>query len=212
MSPMPASRPSIPTTVVPQELAAKHPQAAQATVASLPALKRPRRASYLIVAAVLLLAAAGFGGWRYTQWRAQPENNAAVRRGLERWQARDLAGAETEFTAAVTAIPNRALPRIYLARVRRERGNLPGALQEAVRAAQLEPNNALALREAGSVFLTAGDNDRARRLFVRALRANPGDQASMGWLACSLQRLGELEQARRWAGRAGAGPWAACIR
>ena len=212
MSPMPASRPSIPTTVVPQTLAEKHPQAAQATVASLPVLKKKRSALPYIVAAVVLLAAAAVGGWRYMQWRAQPENNASVRRGLERWRARDLAGAETEFTAAVAAIPNRALPHIYLARVRRERGNLPGAMTEAVRAAQLEPNNALALREAGSVFLSAGDNDRARRLFVRALRANPGDQASMGWLACSLQRLGELEQARRWAGRAGAGPWAACIR
>jgi serine/threonine protein kinase/predicted negative regulator of RcsB-dependent stress response len=211
MSPMPASRPSIPTTVVPQTLAERHPQAAQATLASLPSLKKKRNTLPYVVAAVLLLAAAGVGGWRYMQWRAQPENNASIRRGLERWQARDLGAAETEFTAAVGAMPNRALPHIYLARVRRERGNLPGAMQEAVRAAQLEPNNALALREAGSVFLTAGDNDRARRLFVRAVRANPNDKSAMGWLACSLQRLGDAPQAQRWAGRAGTGPWSACI-
>ncbi|MEX2154546.1 MAG: tetratricopeptide repeat protein, partial [Gemmatimonadaceae bacterium] len=83
---------------------------------------------------------------------------------------------------------------------------------EAAQAARLEPNNALALREVGSVLLARGDFAGARRFFVRALRANPQDQAAMGWLACSLQRLGETEQAARWSARAGDGGWSSCLR
>jgi serine/threonine protein kinase len=211
MSPMPASRPSIPTTVVPQTLAEKHPQAAQATVASIPTVRKRSRLPYM-VAALVLLAGAGIGGWRYMQWRAQPENNASLRRGVELWQARNAAGAETEFAAAAVALPNSALPHIYLSRVKRERGDLPGALREAARGAQLEPNNPLALREMGSAFLAGGDNERARRLFVRAVRANPNDRTAMGWLACSLQRLGDAPQAQRWVTRAGPGPWTTCVR
>ena len=211
MSPMPASRPSIPTAVVPQALAEKHPQAAQATVASLPTLTKRSRLPY-IVAAIVLLAAAGVGAQRYLAWRAQPENNASIRQGLELWQARNLAGAETEFTAAAAAMPTRALPHIYLARVKRERGDLAGGLREAARAAQLEPNNALALREAGAAFLARGNPELARRMFVRAVRANPSDRTAMGWLACSFQRLGDPSQAQRWSTRAGPGPWSACLR
>jgi serine/threonine protein kinase len=212
MSPMPHSRPSIPTTVVPQTLAEKHPQAAQATLNALPTLPRKRSRAPLVIAAVLLLAAAGVGGWRYMQWRAQPENNASLQRGIALWQARNHAGAETELAAAGAQLPKSALPHIYLSRVKRERGDLPGALREAARGAQLEPDNPLALREMGSAFLAGGDNERARRLFVRAVRANPNDKTAMGWLACALQRLGDAPQAQRWATRAGPGSWSACVR
>ena len=212
MSPMPASRPSIPTTVVPQTLAEKHPQAAQATVASLPALKKKRSRLPYIVAAVALLAAAGVGGWRYLQWRALPENNAALKRGVALWQQKNPAAAETELAAAAAQLPNSALPHLYLARLKRERGDLAGALQSAARAAQLEPNNALALREAGSAFLARGNPELARRMFVRAVRANPNDKTAMGWLGCSFARLGDTQQAQRWVTRAGPGPWAACVR
>jgi cytochrome c-type biogenesis protein CcmH/NrfG len=183
------------------------------TVASVPAV-RPKKRSRLpyIVVTVLVLAGAAVGAQRYLVWRAQPENNASMRRGMALWQQRNAAAAETEFASAANQLPRSALPHIYLARLKRERGDLAGATQEATRAAQLEPDNALALREAATVFMARGDNERARRLFVRALRVNPGDRTSMGWLACSLQRLGEVEQAARWAGRAGAGPWSACLR
>jgi Flp pilus assembly protein TadD len=94
----------------------------------------------------------------------------------------------------------------------RERGDLDAAFDEATRAVQLEPRNSLASREVGSVLLARGDFEGARRFFVRALRANPRDQAAMGWLACSLHRLGEEDQAARWSARAGAGSWSSCLR
>ena len=175
LSPMPASRPSIPTTVVPQTLAEKHPQAAQATVASLPAMPRKKRSALpWIVALVVILAGGAIGARQY--WTRS------------------------------------ASPHIYAAQKLRQRGDLAGAQQQAVRAVQLEPNNPLALREAAIVFLARGDNERAQRLFVRSLRLNPRDQTAMGWLACASQRLGDTDAARRWAARAGGGPWAACIR
>ena len=213
LSPMPASRPSVPTTVVPQALVEKHPQAAQATVSALPTMPAKKRGAIpWIVAAVIVLAAGAIGGQRYLAWRAVPENNPSLRRGIDLWQQRNAAGAETELAKAATEMPRSALPHIYLARIKRERGDLAGAQIEAARAAQLEPDNALALREAATVFMARGDNERARRLFVRALRVNPGDRTSMGWLACSLRRAGDAEQSSRWAQRAGDGPWSACLR
>lgn len=87
---------------------------------------------------------------------------------------------------------------------------MPRARAEAARAAQLEPNNAVALREMGSVLLASGNYDVARRFFARALRAAPEDRVAMGWLGCTLHRLGQAEQATRWLQRAGQGPWTAC--
>ena len=212
MSPMPASRPSVPTAVIPQTLAEQHPQAAQATVASLPVLKKRRSILPFIATAVVVLAGAGFGAMKYMQWRGQPENNAALKRGVALWQAKNLPSAEIELSAAAVQLPTSALPHIYLSRVKRERGDLTGALQEAARAAQLEPNNGLALREAGSAFLARGNPELARRMFVRAVRANPNDKAAMGWLGCSFARLGDAQQAQRWITRAGPGAWTACLR
>lgn len=146
------------------------------------------------------------------QWRAQPENHPSIRRGVSLWQQKNGAAAETEFAAAAAAMPNRALPHIYLSRVRRERGDLTGALQEAARAAQLEPNNALALREAGSAALARGNPELARRMYVRAVRLNPNDKTAMGWLGCSFAQLGNAAQAQTWTRRAGPGPWTACLR
>ena len=86
------------------------------------------------------------------------------------------------------------------------------AFDEAARGAELEPRNAVALREVGAVLLARSDFEGARRFFVRAIRANPRDQAAMGWLACSLHRLGNEEQAVRWSARAGPGDWTSCLR
>ena len=63
-----------------------------------------------------------------------------------------------------------------------------------------------------SAFLARGNPELARRMFVRAVRANPSDKTAMGWLACSFQRLGDPAQAQRWSARAGSGPWSACLR
>jgi serine/threonine protein kinase len=178
--------------------------------------RKPKRTLLWIGAAVIVLAVGGYFGVTQVMSNrassASPERNAALQRGVALWQRGMGEVAQAEFTTAASQMPKSALPHIYLSRLARERGDLNTALNEAGRAAQLEPSNALALREVGLVLLARGDFEGARRFFVRAVRANPRDQAAMGWLACALHRLGQADQVARWSSRAGAGAWSACLR
>ncbi|HEU4996390.1 MAG TPA: protein kinase [Gemmatimonadaceae bacterium] len=218
MSPVPATRPSARTAVVPGASAPvseeRAPRVSQPPVASAvaPARKGSRKLIW-ISAVVVLLAVGAFIGARSetaADWTA--DRNPAMRRGVRLWQEGKPELAAAEFNAATRQLPRRAMPHVYLSRIARERGDLSAAFREAARAAQLEPNNALALREVGSVFLARNDYDAARRFFVRALRVNPSDKVAMGWLACSFHRMGDPDQSSRWAARAGEGPWSACLR
>jgi protein kinase-like protein len=215
VSPVPhtTTRPSAPTTLVP-DTGARRAAAARKSVSQAKVAPRAmRNAILLAVAALLVLAVPGYFGFRKVMAdRASPESNAALQRGVQLWRRGMGEVAAAEFTTAARELPNSALPHIYLSRLARERGDLAVALDEAGRGARLEPNNALALREVGAVLLARNDYEGARRFLVRAIRANPQDQTAMGWLACSLNRLGDREQALRWSARAGAGAWSACVR
>jgi serine/threonine protein kinase len=228
MSPIPATRPSAPTSLIPESERTPLPSSSAPTPRVTPAIPAPtpraatvaefeprKRKSALpwVVAATVLIVLAVPGyifGKRFMDERARPENNASMKRGIQLWQQRRPADAASEFTIAAAELPKSALPHIYLSRLARERGDLPRATQEAVTAARLEPNNALALREMGAVFLARGDNVRARNFFLRSLRVNPSDRQAMGWLSCALMRAGDVQQAQRWSSRAGSGPWNAC--
>jgi eukaryotic-like serine/threonine-protein kinase len=223
MSPLPATRPSAPTTLVPNTssrehpptLTRGHPAESREPIAPRAESREPRAASRLpwIIAAVLILAVPGyFGARKVMANRATPRQNAALQRGVQLWQQGKAANAVSELTTASLEMPMSALPHIYLSRLARERGDLNAAFDEAARAAQLEPRNALAMRELGAVLLARGDLEGARRFFVRALRVNPRDQAAMGWLACSFHRIGDEDQAARWSARAGPGGWTSCLR
>jgi serine/threonine-protein kinase len=225
MSPVPATRPSAPTTVVPGASAkpltpapAAAPTAAPAQpptggAAAAAAPRKRRSVLPWVIAAVVVLAVPGYFGVRTVMVdRTSPERNAALRRGVLLWQQGNAANAVPQFTTAARELPRSALPHIYLSRLARERGDLNAAFDEAARAAELEPRNALALREVGAVLLARSDFEGARRFFVRAIQANPRDQVAMGWLACSLHRIGDDDQAARWSARAGAGGWSSCLR
>jgi Flp pilus assembly protein TadD len=84
------------------------------------------------------------------------------------------------------------------------------ANEELQKALQLEPDNAIALREMGSYLLAGGNPELARRFYIRAVQADTADRAAMGWLGCSLMRLNRVDEAQRWMARAGAGDWNAC--
>jgi hypothetical protein len=220
MSPVPSAVAAtvatpVPPTPVPSVPRASAPPTVPTPIPAKPAKPAKRRIMWpwVVAAAVVLLAVPGyFGATRFLADRARPENNAALKRGVQMWQQGKGEIAELDFQKAAREMPASALPHIYLARLGRERGDLRVAAAEAANAARLEPNNALALREVGSVLLARGDYVGARRFFIRALRVNPGDKTAMGWLACSLHRAGDVEQAARWSGRAGVGPWSACFR
>jgi Flp pilus assembly protein TadD len=102
------------------------------------------------------------------------------------------------------------MPHVYLSRMAREAGNLATAQEEAVKAVQLGPNNATALRELASASFAQQNYDAARRFYIRALQVDGTDRLAQGYLGCSLVRLGRLDEGVRWIQRAGSGPWTAC--
>ncbi|HYC52792.1 MAG TPA: tetratricopeptide repeat protein, partial [Gemmatimonadaceae bacterium] len=151
-----------------------------------------------------------FAVTRYLPGSRGATQNASLDRGIQLWQQGSPAAAESEFMRAAREMPRSAMPHVYLSRIARERGNLTGARDAGAQAVRLEPNNAVALREMGMVLLAMQNYDASRRFFVRALRANASDRVAMGWLSCSLQKMGQADQAERWRQRAGTGPWMSC--
>jgi hypothetical protein len=52
--------------------------------------------------------------------------------------------------------------------------------------------------------------DAARRFYARAVEADPADKLSVGFLGCSLIRLGRIDEGNRFLQRAGPGAWSSC--
>jgi tetratricopeptide (TPR) repeat protein len=160
-----------------------------------------------IALGLLVLALAGGGFWWWSQ-RAERD----MRAGIAAYRAGRTDEARTHFTAVARNDPDDADPHIFLARMARDEGNLPGALSELQTAVRLEPGNGLALREMGAYLYTVGRYDLARNFFVRALQANPTDREAQGFLGCSLFKLGRPAEAQRFLQRAGQGAWSGCVR
>lgn len=118
--------------------------------------------------------------------------------------------AVSAFTRASREDPKAPLPHIYLARMAREVGNFTLASQELQTALQNDPNNALALREMGADMLAQGNNELARRFYVRAVQADPTDKTAQGYLGCALMRLNRTAEGTTFINRAGPGPWSNC--
>jgi hypothetical protein len=74
----------------------------------------------------------------------------------------------------------------------------------------LGPSNAVALRELASVSFAQQNFDAARRFYARAVEADPSDKLSIGFLGCSLIRLGRIDEGNRFIQRAGPGAWSSC--
>ena len=103
------------------------------------------------------------------------------------------------------------MPHVYLARLAREAGNASTAVAELTTAIRLEPENAIALREMAAHQLAMNDLEMARRFYIRALEQDPRDRLSLGYLACTLARLGRVDEAQRFHQRAGPGEWDVCL-
>jgi serine/threonine-protein kinase len=103
-----------------------------------------------------------------------------------------------------------AMPHVAMARRARELNDLATANREAVTAVQLAPNNGAALRELASTLFLQQNYNGARTFFTRAVKADPTDRLSQGFLGCSLIRLGRADEGMRWIQRAGNGTWTTC--
>ena len=160
----------------------------------------------LIVAAVLGgLAFAGFSqGW------FGGGTSSELQAGIEYYRRGQREAAVGQFTKAARDNPNDPMPHVYLSRMSREVGNMSLAGQEAQEAVRRGPANAVALREMGLYLLSAGNYDLARRFLVRAVEADQSDRMAMGYLGCSMYRLGRPTEGQVWMNRAGQGDWTRC--
>jgi tetratricopeptide (TPR) repeat protein len=171
-------------------------------------MRRTRPAWLVPVLAVVLLLALGATAWYALAGRSS--SSAAYEQGVSAYREGRREAAAGAFIKATKDAPNDPMPHVYLSRMAREAGNLATAQQEAVKAVQLGPNNAAALRELASASFAQQNYDAARRFYIRALQVDASDRLAQGYLGCSLVRLGRLDEGVRWIQRAGTGPWTAC--
>ncbi|HEX6049467.1 MAG TPA: tetratricopeptide repeat protein [Gemmatimonadaceae bacterium] len=212
-----------------QERVAPPPPATAGVASAVPAADVPaepvavrRRGFPLILLLAILLVLGGLGtGIYYVMTR---QSNAALQRGIQAYTSGNRTEARNAFAEAVRDDPNDADPHIYLARMAREEGDAQNAVRELETAIKLEPTNSLAQREMGAHLLTKSTAelnsgnlpaalqsiDLARRFFARAVEYDPNDRVAMGWLGCSLMRLGRVPEAQRFYSRAGPGDWSRC--
>ncbi|HUF25604.1 MAG TPA: tetratricopeptide repeat protein [Gemmatimonadaceae bacterium] len=172
------------------------------------AVVRPaRRIPLIAVVGAFLLVVALIALW-YFVWG--PGSQAAFNRGVEYYRSGRPGLARTEFQRAAQQHRDDARPLIYLARISREEGDVATARQHLDAAIRLEPRNALAQREMGSLLFTTRNYPLARDFYIRAVQYNPADTVAQGWLGCTLIRLGRVTEGLRFIQRAGQGPWTQC--
>jgi tetratricopeptide (TPR) repeat protein len=152
----------------------------------------------LVIGGIAWYALAGRGG------------SAAYEQGVVAYREGRREAAAGAFIKATRDTPNDPMPHVYLARMAREAGRLQTAQEEAVKAVSLGPTNAIALRELASVSFAQQNYDGARRFYLRAVQADTSDRLALGYLGCSLIRLGRVAEGMRFIQRAGSGSWTSC--
>jgi tetratricopeptide (TPR) repeat protein len=164
---------------------------------------------WFIIAFVAVVIVA-IGGYAMLGRRGSPAKD--MEQAVTMMQTGQREAARTEFARIGRENPNLASPHVFLARLAREDGDIPGARRELDTAIRLEPKNPVALREMGLILFSTGDYELARRFFVRAVQINPADNSSQGYLGCALARLNRIEEANRFLTRAGPGVWSSCVQ
>jgi cytochrome c-type biogenesis protein CcmH/NrfG len=131
--------------------------------------------------------------------------------GMSAYHEGRLALAHDNFEEAARHDPDEAEPHLWLGRIARDQHEDVTAAREFSIADNLEPDNPLVHREIAAFHLARGRLDPARERYVKALQLDPTDPVSLGWLACTLHRLGREGEARSFAQRAGVGVWSNCL-
>lgn len=160
----------------------------------------------LALLAVVLLG--GAGAW-YVY--GSKRTSTAMDDGVAAYQRGSRETARIAFAKAAQEQPSDMRPLLYLGRIARDDGNSLAARRYLEAAVRVAPTSALANRELAGALLADGTPDIARRFYVRALQLDPTDRVAQGFLACAFVRLGRVEEAQRWADRAGAGDWSNCV-
>jgi tetratricopeptide (TPR) repeat protein len=178
----------------------------EGTPVAVPAQKARSRWMAPVLGLVALLVVGGIAWFALASRRG----GGAYANGVTAYREGRREAAAGEFLKAAKDDPNDPMPHVYLARMAREAGNLNTANTEAVTAVRLGPTNGIALRELGSVSFAQQNWDAARRFYARAVEADPSDKLALGFLGCSLIRLGRVDEGNRFLQRAGPGAWSGC--
>ena len=161
------------------------------------------------IVALIVLVVAAIGGYMVFAKRKSPE--ASMNEAIASMQSGRREAAKGQFAEVARNNPTLATPHVFLSRLAREEGDLGTARAQLDIAIRIDPKNAIALREMGLILFSAGSYEVARRFFIRALEANPADNASQGYLGCALARLNRVDEAQRFLSRAGPGAWSSCL-
>jgi Flp pilus assembly protein TadD len=173
----------------------------------------PRKRSRMIAMAgvgALVIFVAGALAARGAKAASRRASSAAIAQGITAYREGWREAAAERFRTAASKSPNNPMPHVYLSRMAREANDLTTANDEAVKAVQLGPDNGAALRELASTLFVQQNFTGARTFYTRAIKADPNDRLSQGFLGCSLIRLGRVEEGMRWIQRAGNGSWTDC--
>jgi len=118
-----------------------------------------------------------------------------VARGAEFMRAKRLAGAETEFRAAIQLDPQNSDVHMVLGAALGGKGDLDGALAEEREALRLNADNQLAHMNLGGALGLKGDWDGAIPGFREALRLNPNLAGAHLGLGTALGHNGDWDGA-----------------
>lgn len=204
-APTPVAANAVPAAGVPAGYAATGARQAEHVVEPV-----GRRSPLALILGLLALVVVALGAWWFLTQR-EPAGDVALSRGIAHLEGGRREAARGEFSKAARDNPESAEPHIFLARMAREERDYQTARRELDAAIRLEPNNHVAHREMGALLFTIGNYDLARSFYIRALRGDATDRSSMGYLGCSLARLGRTQEAATWIQRAGQGPWSNCL-
>ncbi len=171
---------------------------------------RRRRKKWPWVLLVLLIAVSTAAVF-YMRDRQERLKAADFNEGVRAFERGDLDLAATTFFNYYNTHNRDERPLLYLARIERTRGNLAAARLHLQKAIAIAPTNAVAMRELASALLAGGNVHLARPFYVRAVDLDPTDRTALGFLACTLHRLGREDEAQRFADRAGTGEWTPCL-
>lgn len=118
--------------------------------------------------------------------------------------------AYSGFMALERENPTKAEPKVFIGRLLRGEGRIDEARERLIEAVELEPDNAIALRELALLFYSQDDFLQSRTFFTHAIKANPEDKMSLGYMGCTLVNLKQPDLAVRFFDRAGPGQWDSC--